>query len=262
MLTPVQFHALHRPGDPLVLPNAWDLASARWLHASGFTVVGTTSLGVAAAAGLPDGAGETADETFDLARRITVAGIPVTVDLEAGFSDDPDLVGRFAARLADLGVVGVNVEDSDATGRLVDPDVAARKVAAIASAAPELYLNARTDPFWIGGTADLASRTREAVARAHRYLEAGASGVFVPGVIPLDVMASLTRAIAAPVNVLVQPGVTVAELATAGVARVSTGSLLFRVALGAIEAAARGIRDGGETPAPRIPSYEEVAGLP
>jgi 2-methylisocitrate lyase-like PEP mutase family enzyme len=261
MMTAAEFRSLHRPGDPLVLPNAWDLASARWLHASGFDVVGTTSLGVAVAAGRPDGAGETADETLDLARRITAARIPVTVDLEAGFSDDPDQVGRFAARLADLGVVGVNLEDSDATGRLVDPDVAARKVAAIASAAPQLYLNARTDPFWVDGTADVASRALDAVSRAHRYLEAGASGVFVPGVIPLDVMASLTRAIPAPVNVLVQPGVAVAELATAGVARVSTGSLLFRVALGAIEAAARGIRDG-ETTAPRIPSYEEVAGLP
>jgi 2-methylisocitrate lyase-like PEP mutase family enzyme len=262
MMTASEFSSLHRTGEPLVLPNAWDLASARWLHASGFAVVGTTSLGVAVAAGRPDGAGETAGETFDLARRITAAGIPVTVDLEAGFSDDPDQVGRFAARLADLGVVGVNLEDSDATGRLVDAEVAARKIAAIASTAPELYLNARTDPFWVDGTDDAANRTREAVSRAHRYLEAGASGVFVPGVIPLDVMALLTRAIPAPVNVLVQPGIAVAELATAGVARVSTGSLLFRVALGAIEAAARGIRDGGETPLPRIPSYEEVAGLP
>lgn len=228
----------------------------------GVRLVGTTSLGVAVSAGLPDGAGETADETFDLARRITAAGIPVTVDLEAGFSDDPDQVGRFAARLADLGVVGVNIEDSEVTGRLVAPDVAARKVAAIASAAPELYINARTDPFWIRGTHEPASRLREAVSRSHRYLEAGASGVFVPGVIPLDVMASLTREIPAPVNVLVQPGVAVAELATVGVARVSTGSLLFRIALGAIESAARGIRDGGETPVPRIPSYDEVAGLP
>ena len=75
MLTACEFHALHRPGDPLVLPNAWDLASARWLHAAGFAVVGTTSLGVAFAAGRVDGAGETADETLELARRITDAGI-------------------------------------------------------------------------------------------------------------------------------------------------------------------------------------------
>jgi 2-methylisocitrate lyase-like PEP mutase family enzyme len=262
MLTPAQFHALHRPGDPLVLPNAWDLASARWLHAAGFAVVGTTSLGVAFAAGRADGGGETAGETLELARHITDAGIAVTVDLEAGFSDDPDEVGRFAERLARLGIVGVNLEDSDATGRLVDPDTAARKVAAVSAAAPGLYLNARTDAFWVGGTADPTSRTREAVSRAHRYLAAGASGVFVPGAIPLDIIASLTRDIPAPVNVLVQPGVAVPELASVGVARVSTGSLLFRVALGAIEAAAREVRDGPDATARRIPSYEEVAGLP
>jgi 2-methylisocitrate lyase-like PEP mutase family enzyme len=262
MLTPAQFHALHRPGDPLVLPNAWDLASARWLHAAGFAVVGTTSLGVAFAAGRADGTGETADETLELARRITAAGITVTVDVEAGFSDDPDEVGRFAEGLARLGVVGLNIEDSDPTGRLVDPDTAARKVAAIAAAAPGLYLNARTDAFWIGGTADSSSRAREALTRAHRYLEAGASGIFVPGLIPLDVIASLTRDIPAPVNVLVQQEVAVPELAAVGVARVSTGSLLFRTALGAIEAAARGVRDGADAPALRIPSYEEVATLP
>lgn len=253
---------MHRPGDPLVLPNAWDLASARWLHASGYPVVGTTSLGVAFAARRVDGAGETAGETLDLARRITAAGIAVTVDIEAGFSDDADEVGRFAEHLARLGVVGVNVEDSDASGLLVDAATAARRVAAIAAAAPRLYLNARTDAFWIGGAADVANRTRESVTRAHRYLEAGASGVFVPGSIPLDVMASLTRDVPAPLNVLVQPEATLAELAAVGVARVSTGSLLFRVALGAIEAAARGIRDGVDAPEPVTPSYEEIAGLP
>lgn len=262
MMTPAEFRALHRPGDPLVLPNAWDLASARWLHAAGHPVLGTTSLGVAFAAGRVDGAGETAEETFELARRITRAGIAVTVDLEAGFSDDPREVGAFAQRLARLGVVGVNLEDSDATGRLVDPDAAARKVAAISAAAPGLYLNARTDAFWIGGAADTESRTREAVARAHRYLEAGASGVFVPGTIPVDVITSLTHDIPAPVNMLVQPGVTVPELAAAGVARVSTGSLLFRVALGAIEAAARSIRDGADAPAGGIPSYDDVVSVP
>jgi 2-methylisocitrate lyase-like PEP mutase family enzyme len=261
MLTPEHFHALHRPGEPLVLPNAWDLASARWLHASGFAVVGTTSLGVAFAAGRVDGAGEIADETLELAQRITAAGIAVTVDLEAGFSDDPHEVGVFAQRLARLGVVGVNVEDSDATGRLVDPRTAARKVAAISAAAPALYLNARTDAFWISGTANASTRMRESVSRAHRYLDAGASGIFVPGAIPLDVVASLTRNIPAPVNVLVQQGVAVAELAAVGVARVSTGSLVFRVALGAIGAAARGIRDGSDVPGPGLPSYEEVAGM-
>ncbi|WP_156401629.1 isocitrate lyase/phosphoenolpyruvate mutase family protein [Agromyces sp. Soil535] len=262
MMTPDEFRAMHRPGDPFVLPNAWDLASARWLHAAGHPVLGTTSLGVAVAAGLPDGAGRTAAETLDLATRLARASIPVTVDLEAGFSDDPAEVGAFAARLARLGVVGVNLEDSDADGHLVDPDLAAAKVAAIAAAAPAIYLNARTDPFWIDGDVGAADRHRDAVSRAHRYLAAGASGVFVPGTIPLDEMAALTRDIPAPVNVLVQPGVPVRRLADAGVARISTGSLLFRVALGAIEVAAREVQDGAFTPDPATPAYERVASLP
>src|SRR5918993_1823362 len=129
MLTPAEFRALHRPGTPIVLPNAWDLASARWLHAAGHAAIGTTSLGVALAAGKRDGGGETAGDTLELARRVTGAGIAVSVDLEAGFSDDPDDVGRFAERLAPLGVIGVNIEDSDASGTLVDPELAAAKVA-------------------------------------------------------------------------------------------------------------------------------------
>lgn len=259
MLTPAEFRALHRQGDPFVLPNAWDLASARWLHDAGDGVVGTTSLGVAYDAGKPDGAGATAAETLDLATRLTAAGITVSVDLEAGFSDDPDEVGRYAARLAALGVVGVNIEDSDAGGALVDPSAAAAKVRAIAVAAPELYLNARSDPFWIAGAADVASRTREAVDRARRYLAAGASGVFVPGGLPLDVIATLSRDIPAPLNVLVQPGVAVRELAAAGVARISTGSLLFRVALGAMVAALRDVRGGTFAADAATPSYDDLA---
>ena len=258
MLTPTEFRGLHRPGDPLVLPNAWDLASARWLRAAGHAVVGTTSLGVAYASGKPDGAGATAAETHGLAARLTASGITVTVDLEAGFSDDPDEVGRYAARLAGLGVVGVNVEDSDAHGRLVDPESAAAKVRAIATAAPELYVNARTDPFWIGGDADVTNRTRDAIDRAHRYLAAGASGVFVPGSMPLDVVARLARDIPAPLNVLVQPGMSVRDLAGAGVARISTGSLLFRVALGAMAAAFADIREGAFAPDAATPSYGDV----
>ena len=262
MLTPAEFRALHRPGTPIVLPNAWDLASARWLHACGHAAIGTTSLGVAFDAGKRDGGGETADDTLELARRIAGAGIAVSVDLEAGFSDDPDDVGRFAEELAGLGVIGVNIEDSDASGRLVDPELAAAKIAAIAAAAPVLYLNARTDPFWIESDADEPARHVDAVARASRYIGAGASGVFVPGALPAATVAALVRDIPAPLNVLVQGALSVPRLASLGVARVSTGSLLFRLALGAISSAAADIARGGFSPPPGIPSYEEVALLP
>jgi 2-methylisocitrate lyase-like PEP mutase family enzyme len=261
MLTPAEFTAMHRPGAPLLLPNAWDLASARWLIAAGHPVVGTTSLGVAVAAGRADGAGETAVETLDLAERLTRAGITVTVDIEAGFSGDPGAIGEFAARLAALGVVGVNIEDSDGSGSLIDADLAAASVAAIADAAPDLYLNARTDTFWLDGLAPASTRLDEAVRRAHRYLAAGASGIFVPGMLSLELVAALSRDVPAPLNVLVQPGVPVAALAHAGVARVSTGSLLFRLALGAIATAADELRHGNFAPPATTPSYEDVVAL-
>ena len=180
-------------------------------------MLGTTSLGVAVAAGLPDGAGRTADETFALAQRLTTASIAVTVDIEAGFSDDPGAVARYVSRLADLGVLGVNLEDSDADGRLVDPALAAAKIAAIAAAAPAIFINARTDPFWIGGDDDPEARHDEAVRRARRYLAAGATGVFVPGTLTIERVAALADEIPAPLNVLVQPGVPLAALASAGV---------------------------------------------
>ena len=261
MLTPVEFRNLHRPGSPILLPNAWDLASARWLNASGRAVVGTTSLGVAFDAGRRDGAGAIAVETLELVRRITGAGIAVTADIEAGFSDDPDEVAQYVAELAGLGAVGVNIEDSDSAGRLIDPELAAAKIAAIAVAAPALFLNARTDSFWIGGDADVDSRRSAAVARAGRYLAAGATGVFVPGAMAAATISSLAHEIAAPLNVLVQPTIPVPELARLGVARVSTGSLLFRASLGALAQTIAELDAGGAAPLVGVPTYDQVVAL-
>ncbi|GAA1770965.1 isocitrate lyase/PEP mutase family protein [Agromyces humatus] len=261
MLTPTEFRNLHRPGSPLFLPNAWDLASARWLHASGHPVVGTTSLGVAFTAGPRDGAGEIAEDTLGLVRRIAGAGIAVTADIEAGFSSDPAEVASYVAELAGLGAVGVNIEDSDTAGQLVDPSLAAAKISAIAAAVPNLYLNARTDVFWIGGDADTASRHADAVARADRYLAAGATGVFVPGVLAPATVSALTASIAAPLNVLVQQRIPVAELARLGVARVSTGSLLFRAALGALAETATSSGEGELRQPTSTPSYDDVVAL-
>ncbi|MFB9310121.1 2-methylisocitrate lyase-like PEP mutase family enzyme [Agromyces hippuratus] len=263
MLTPAEFRTLHRPGDPLLLPNAWDLASTRWLAAAGHRAIGTTSLGLAFGAGRRDGAGEIAAETFALAQAAAAVGIALSVDLEAGFSDDPDEVGRFAAELAAIGCVGVNLEDSTEHGELADPELAAAKVAAIAAAAPGLYLNARTDGYWIDGDADADARFTDAVARSGRYLAAGASGVFVPGVLDPATIAALAGAIEAPLNVLVQPELPFSRLAELGVARVSTGSLLFRISLGSITGAVGAlVGDGVPTSTlPAAPSYAEVAGL-
>ena len=147
-MTPETFAALHRPGDPFVLPNAWDVGSARALVAEGFPAIGTTSLGIAASHGLPDATGAARDALVATAGELLAAGlaVPVTVDLEDGLDADP---GAVADLVAGLGPAGVNLEDAHA-GALVDAAVHAAKVAAVKQRAPNVFVNARTDVFWLG----------------------------------------------------------------------------------------------------------------
>ena len=238
------FKELHVPGSPLLLPNAWDHASAAALAAAGFPALGTTSLGVAAAVGKSDAEGDTLEETLELVRLIGGIGPYVTVDLEDGYSDDPGAVAELAARLEALGAAGVNLEDQLRDGL-------AEKIAAV-KARTGLFVNARTDTFWLGREQDTT------LARLQGYEAAGADGVFAPGATePADIEA-LAHGLDAPLNVLFSH--TLPELAALGVARVSTGSGLFRVAVGAVVDAARAIRDGGTLPS-GIPTYEEIQRL-
>ncbi|HYJ76197.1 MAG TPA: isocitrate lyase/phosphoenolpyruvate mutase family protein, partial [Kineosporiaceae bacterium] len=220
----MSFADLHRPGDPFVLPNAWDVGSARALLASGFPAVGTTSLGVAASHALPDATGAARHAVVELARDLVAAGLgrPVTCDLEDGFGTDPAAV---ADLVASLGVDGVNLEDATA-GALVDPDVHARRIRAVKDRCPQVFVNARTDVFWLGeGNVD------DAVARLARYVDAGADGVFAPGALDAGTIQVIVERVGAPLNVLASPTVPRRRLAELGVARISTGSLLYRVAL-------------------------------
>ncbi|TDT39807.1 2-methylisocitrate lyase-like PEP mutase family enzyme [Streptomyces sp. BK208] len=245
------FAALHRPGDPLLLPCAWDHASAFALAGHGFAAVGTTSLGVAAAAGRPDGASATRDETLRLALTLGSAPFLLSVDAEDGFSDDPDEVGEFARQLAAVGAVGINLEDA-----LGPADRHAAKIAAVRSAAPGLFVNARTDTYW-SGDGDWTATLR----RLDAYREAGADGVFVPGLTDHALIAALTARLDVPLNVLYTPGgPTLAHLADLGVRRVSLGSLLYRRALGAALETAAGVRAGRDPGGP-APTYDEVRGL-
>lgn len=236
------FADLHVPGDPLVLPNAWDHASAATFAAAGFPAVGTTSLGVAAALGLPDGAAETADATVQLVRLLEHLPVHVTADIENGFSTDPAEVADYVARLGP--VAGVNLED-----QLVDPRIHAAVIAAVEG----VFVNARIDTYWLGRP-DLT----ETLERAKAYVDAGADGIFVPGVADEREIAALAEAIPVPLNVLFG-AIPVPRLAELGVARISTGSLLYRVALGAAERTAAAVRDGGR--GFDAPSYAAVDGL-
>lgn len=240
------FADLHRPGDPLVLPNAWDHASAASLAAAGFKAVGTTSLGVAAALGLRDGAAETAEATIALARRITHLPVPVTIDIENGFSTDAAEVAAYVGRLGD--VAGVNIED-----QLADPAAFAQVLVAVTGR--RVFINARVDTYWLGD-----KRLDATLERAKAYVDAGADGIFVPGVTDEREIAALAEALPVPLNVLFIPGtLSVPQLADVGVARISTGSLLYRLALGAAVDAATAVRDGSRDFS--APSYATVDGL-
>ncbi|MFE9253207.1 isocitrate lyase/phosphoenolpyruvate mutase family protein [Streptomyces sp. NPDC007088] len=240
------FRALHEGELPLVLPNAWDVASALAFVEAGFPALGTTSLGVAASRGLPDGGRDSLAASVRLARRLAPFGVPLSVDVEDGGFDDPSQVADQVAALAETGphVVGVNIEDSSA-GRLVAPAAHAAKVAAVKERAPGIFLNARVDTYWTGQDATVGAT----VDRARAYVAAGADGIFVPGVAEPSVIRELAGALPVPLNVLPVAGVDVRQLAAWGVRRVSTGSLPYRAALRAAVDVAEAVRGGWAPPA-------------
>ncbi|MFC9911419.1 isocitrate lyase/phosphoenolpyruvate mutase family protein [Streptomyces sp. NPDC059862] len=245
------FADLHHADEPLLLPNAWDHASAAALAAGGFRAIGTTSLGVAAAAGVPDGASATRDETLRLALALGAEPFLLSVDAESGFSDDPDEVAEFARELAAVGAVGINLEDGLGT-------VArhAAKITAVKSAAPGIFVNARTDTHWLGD-----GDRRETLDRLDAYQQAGADGVFVPGLTDPAEITTLVRHLDVPLNILYSPaGPTVAHLTDLGVRRISLGSLLYRRALGAALEALADIR-AGRPPHGTVLTYADVQAI-
>jgi 2-methylisocitrate lyase-like PEP mutase family enzyme len=242
------FRELHDGALPLLLPNAWDVASALAFVEAGFPAVGTTSFGVAAGLGVPDGRAATRDATRALAHALSALPAFVSVDIEDGYSADPDEVAEY---VAGLGVAGVNVEDSTG-GRLVEPALHAEKVAAIKARNPDVYVNARADTYWLGQDATLSATLERAAA----YVDAGADGIFVPGATKPAELRDLAVNLRVPVNVLVIPELSLPHLADLGIRRVSTGSLPYRAALDAAVAVATGVRDG-QAPPPVTP-YAEV----
>ncbi|MGW5719371.1 isocitrate lyase/PEP mutase family protein [Amycolatopsis sp. NPDC003865] len=245
-----EFRALHVPGSPLLLPNAWEFGVGAFLAAQGFRALGTTSLGVSAAAGEPDGAPSTRDATVALAKRLTRLDVLVSVDIADGFGADPAAVADLAAELHDAGAVGVNLEDG-----LTPVAHQTALIEAVKARVPDLFLNARTDTHWAGDHS-----IGEAENRAKAYADAGADGIFVPGLAaPADIGKIVDLGL--PLNLLFLPGkVTFAGLAELGVARVSLGSLPYRMALRAAAGTATAIRDGRDLPL-NPPSYDEVVAL-
>jgi 2-methylisocitrate lyase-like PEP mutase family enzyme len=249
-----ELRSLHRPGAPLLLPNAWDVATARAVVAAGFPVVATTSGGVAATLGYEDHEGAPADEMLAAAARIAGGvDVPVTVDAEAGYGIEP---AALAAALRSAGAAGFNLEDTDyAAGGLRDPDRQADFLAAVREAAADddyrPVINARVDvflgPFLAGaGPGTQAELVPEAVRRATAYVEAGVDCVYPIALWEEDALRRFMAEVGGPVNVVRMPvpqAPTPAELAAMGVARVSWGPFLYRDAMARFEQELASLRD-------------------
>jgi 2-methylisocitrate lyase-like PEP mutase family enzyme len=242
------FRRLHQPGAPLLMANPWDAGSARLLSSLGFVALGTTSAGLAHSLGLPDGA-RRVDRATTLANArgiVEASDLPVSADLESCFAATAEGVAETIELAGTVGVVGGSIED--ATGNPAAPilatEAAVERVAAAAQAARSLgfgfVLTARADNFLYGNT-DLA----DTIDRLQRYAMAGADVLYAPVLPDLAAVREVCRAVDRPVNVLASPAFTVAELAEAGVARISLGSALSRAALGAVSLAAREILESG-----------------
>jgi len=257
-----EFAALHRPGEPLRLANAWDALSARVLALCGAPAIGTSSFAVAFARGYNDGQQLPWADTVDAIARIVSAAdeVPVTADIEAGNGTDPDDVATAVRAVVDVGVAGINIEDkAPGATALFDVDVQCERIAAARAVDPSLFLNARCDAFFGAGLS-----VEDAVARGRRYKDAGADGFFVPGLSDIDAIRTVVTEVPLPVNVMLWPGLPAyAELVDAGVARISQGGAFFLASAGFMERAARAflIGEPSEFAGDVIPAFGLMPGL-
>lgn len=246
------FRSLHESGT-FVIPNAWDAGSARMLAALGFAALATTSSGHAFTLGRRDG-GTTLDDVVGHVGLLDAAtDLPVSVDLENGHGPRPEDAAGAVRRVAAAGAVGGSIEDWDPDGRLYSPGEATERVAAAVEAARGLdvpfTLTARAENH-LRGNPDLD----DTIARLRAYEDAGADVLYAPGLRTLEEVRAVCEAVSAPVNVLARPGMTVADLAAAGVRRISVGGSLANAAYAAAAEAATRIRDEGSFDALRVDS--------
>jgi 2-methylisocitrate lyase-like PEP mutase family enzyme len=225
------FRQLHNDESPLLLPNAWDAASAALIASLGAKAIATTSAGLCWARGYADGnASLPVDELVHAARAIArVIDVPLSVDMEGGYSGEPSEVAELAKRLVEVGAAGINIEDGT-----VAPALLCRKIAAIRQAVGAgLFINVRTDVL-LRSIAQGDAATAEVCRRAALYQAAGCDGIFVPGLADLAAMKTIAAAIApSPLNVMLLPGLPDPNvLAQHGVRRLSAGSALSDAALG------------------------------
>jgi 2-methylisocitrate lyase-like PEP mutase family enzyme len=242
------FAALHVPGDPLILYNAWDAGSARVIAEAGAKAIATGSASVAQAHGYDDAESLPLALALANAERVVAAvELPVTIDFEGAYAVAPDEVGANMARLAATGAIGCNFEDQIVGGEGLHPIAvqAARIAAARAAVGAGFFINARTDIFLKSRDHD-AAKVDAALERAAAYAQAGASGFFAPGLADLALLEKLCAAAPLPVNFMAWPGTPPAtEIAAAGVARISHGPFPWKLAMQSLKEAAAAAVDRG-----------------
>src|SRR5216117_1967171 len=254
------FRRLHREGGILVLPNAWDVITARLIESAGFAAISTSSAGVAWALGYADGERISRGEMLAVVRRIaSSASVPVTADMEAGYGTTPEAAAETARGVIAAGAIGLNLEDGtdEGGGGLVDVTLHVERIRAAreagAAAGVPIVVNARTDAFEIKQWMP-AQRLAEAVRRANAYHAAGADCLFVPHVSDAETIARLAREIEGPLNVIAgPPAPAIPELERLGVRRASLGPRVVQAALGLVRRAATELRERG--------TYETMADL-
>src|SRR6266568_95507 len=252
--------AMHR-GKILVLPNAWDVVSARIIERAGFSAIATTSAGIAFSLGYPDGQEISREEMLLAITRITTSvRVPVSADVEAGYGDRPEDAGETARRVIAAGAVGMNLEDTTSVPRrtLADLSLQLERIAAVQEAGRALgvpiVLNARTDIYLleVGAT---ENRYGEALRRLAAFRNAGADCLFVPGLRDPETIRRLVAELQYPVNILAVPGSpSIPELEKLGVARVSLGSGTMRAALGVLTKITQELKSTG--------TYANLEGAP
>jgi 2-methylisocitrate lyase-like PEP mutase family enzyme len=250
------FRAMHHGKRILVLPNAWDVASARVFEEAGFGAIATTSAGVAFTLGYPDGQRISREEMLGVVRRIAAAvKAPVTADVEAGYGDRPEDAARTARDVLAAGAVGMNLEDAtgDPERPLFDLSLQIERVKAVReTTAGLIVLNARTDVYLLQLETP-EKRYDAALRRLGAFRDAGADCVFVPGLRDAETIGRLVKDLRCPVNILVGPGFpSVPELQEIGVARVSVGSGAMRATLGLVRRIAAELKSSG--------TYETLGG--
>jgi len=244
------FRALHAGPTILVLPNAWDVASARLIEDAGFAAIATSSAGVAWALGYPDGERISRAEMLEVVRRIAAAvRLPVTADMEAGYGATPEAAAETARGVIAAGAIGLNLEDGTNEGLLVDIALHVERIRAVreagAAAGVPVVVNARTDAFEAREWTQ-SQRHAEAVRRANAYHAAGADCLFVPHVSDRETIRRLAREITGPLNVIAgPPAPPIQELQRLGVRRASLGPRVVQATLGLIRRIAAELRDRG-----------------